>query len=232
LNELVPMPLDLPKCDVCEKNDIQVVTCIKCDLNFCKTCDQKHHSTGKLKEHKREIYSGVDLPSRFCIMKSHEKQPLALFCENCSKLICGLCSIEEHKTHTCVRAEVAAENAKGILKDAVIPLQEMVTQAEIEIKISQEKIQKEEEKIKENKKKMDENLQKIEDIKSLLNKNQVDSFLLLSMVSNLKLENPRRSNSHDYMGKWWLCVWRLCSYSMESRQFMEGIKRKFSIFIN
>jgi len=188
------MPLDLPKCDVCEQNDVHV-TCIKCDSNFCKTCDEKHHSKGKFKEHQRDVYSGL-MPSRFCTTKSHEKQQLNLFCQTCSKLICGFCVVGDHKSHTCEPAEVASEKAKGILKNAIVPLQEIIKESEIEIKTTQDEIKvlqgeiiRKEQKIKETKKKIDENLQKIEEIKLVLNKNQVDSFILLSMVSNLKVDS-------------------------------------------
>jgi len=180
----------------CEKKDVHT-TCIKCDLNFCTSCDEKHHSSGKLKDHQRDIYSGLT-PSRFCTIKGHEKQPLPIFCQSCSKLICGICVLGEHKAHTCVLAEVAAENAKGILKNAIVPLQETITRAEAVIKTTQEEInalhgeiKKKEEKIKETKKEINENAQKIEEIKSLLNKNQVDSFVLLSMASNLKINSTK-----------------------------------------
>jgi len=187
--------LDLPKCDVCEEHDVQI-TCIMCNLNFCKSCDEKHHSKGKLKTHQRDIYSGLT-PSRFCVSKGHEKQTLSLFCQVCSKLICGFC-VGDHKAHTYVGAEVAAANAKEVLKDSIVPLQDSITKAQVDVKTSQEKIKvlqgeikKEEENIREIKRNIDENLQKIEDIKSLLRKNESDSFTLLSMVSNLKLElNP------------------------------------------
>jgi len=132
------MPLDLPKCDICEQNDVEI-HCLKCDANFCKICDEKTHK-GKFKDHQRDIYSGVVTPSQFCSIKGHEKQTLPLFCQTCSKLICGLCVVEDHKAHTYVKAEIAAENAKGILRDAIIPLQETIKKSEIEIKTTQEEI--------------------------------------------------------------------------------------------
>jgi len=187
------MPLDLPKCDICEQNDVQI-TCIRCENNFCKVCDEKHHSKGKLKEHQRDNYSGLGV-SRFCTIRGHEKQLLSLFCQTCSKLICGMCVVGDHKPHTWVLPEVAAEHAKGALRSAIVPLQEKIRKVDAEIKttqgevrVLQGEIKKKENKIQEGKKEIDETLQRIEEIKSLLSKNQVDSFTLLSVVSNLKLE--------------------------------------------
>jgi len=125
------MPFDLPKCDICEQKDAQL-TCVKCEINICKICDEKHHSKGKLKEHQRDPYTGTT--SRFCTIKGHEKQTLALFCQTCSKLICGTCVVSEHKVHTWLGVEVATENAKNILKNAIKPLQENITGAQDEIK--------------------------------------------------------------------------------------------------
>jgi len=203
--------LDIPKCEICEQHDVQI-TCINCGVNFCKACDEQQHSKGKFKEHQRQEYSGL-IPSRFCTIKGHEQQPLALFCQTCSKLICGLCVVDDHKTHTYVRAEVATENAKEILKDSIVPLQATITEAETEIKKTQEEIKvlqseikQKKEKIKEAKKKIDENLQRIEEIKSVLGKNEVDSFTLLSMVSNLKKVNinPRIQSFSDKQKEWHL----------------------------
>jgi len=117
--------------------------------------------------------------------------------------------IGDHKAHIHVLAEIAADNAKGILKDAIVPIQETITRAEMEIKTTQEEIKvlqgeikEKEEKIKETKKKIDDSIQKIEEIKSILSKSQVDSFMLLSMASNLKLELNSHSKPFENIAIW------------------------------
>jgi len=68
------------------------------------------------------------------------------------------------------------------------------------------KFKRKKKKIKETKKGIDENLQKIEEIKLVLNNSQVDTFLLLSMIANLKDVkvdlNPSTNKLFDPIALW------------------------------
>jgi len=144
------MPLQIPKCD-CGESDVQI-TCLQCEQDFCTKCDEKTHWSARLKQHGRRPYAGVDSgSSQYCSVQGHEKQSLPLFCQTCSKLICGLCLHGEHKMHSSVPLKEAVENATVVLKASILPIQERITKHEKEIKDIREEIKKERRKDKRNK---------------------------------------------------------------------------------
>jgi len=82
------------------------------------------------------------------------------FAKHVFKLVCGLCVAGEHKPHSWVPLEEGTESAKELLKEAIVPIQTRITQAEEEMitiqrknKALQEEIKKNEERIKETKQK-------------------------------------------------------------------------------
>jgi len=180
------MPLQAPKCDICGQSDAQL-NCTHCEANFCHPCDQKTHM-GKLKSHQRTACTGTDLPSRFCSVTGHEGQNLPVYCQTCLKPICALCLLGEHKTHSNLPIKSAVENVKSIIKDNLVPIQANMAKIDQEIKVMEEDMKKLEEKIKEAKKRRNEENQKLEDLKLWLNKPDVDPYVFLSLVSDLKLE--------------------------------------------
>jgi len=181
------MPLQVPKCENCGQSDSQV-TCSTCEGNYCNLCDQKWHS-GKRKNHQRMPYTGTELPSRLCIIDTHEGQTLSLYCQTCLKPICALCHIGEHKNHPCISIKDAVENAKTIFNDHLVPIQNNIAKLDQDIKILEEERKKIDEKINETKNKRNETNQKFEDLKSWLKKKDLDPYGFLSLISDLKLNS-------------------------------------------
>jgi len=189
------MPLQIPKCE-CGDADVQV-SCIQCEQSLCTKCDEKMHWSARFKQHERRPYAGIDIPSQRCDVKGHEKQVIPLYCRTCTKFICALCLLGDHKLHSVVPLEEATAYAKDELKAALVPIQERITKTQEAISTLQKKnkdlqdeIQKNDEKIKERKQKISEDSQKIEDIKRILTQNNTNPFELMSVMSKFKLEKP------------------------------------------
>jgi len=182
------MPLQVPKCDTCYQSDVQT-TCTICDANFCNECDKKFHIE-KRKNHQRVPYTGVELPSRFCSIQGHEGQPLVLYCQTCFKPICALCCLHgDHKNHPHLQMTTAMEYAKQIIKGSLGQVQANITKIDQDIKVMEEEMKKLEEKIKTSKSRKIEETQKLEALRSSLNKIDVDPYVFLSLISELKLES-------------------------------------------
>jgi len=181
------MPVQIPKCDQCSKNDSKV-TCINCEENFCTGCDSKHHSTEKRMKHKRVPCTGTEISSRFCSVKGHEGQTIPLYCQNCLKPLCALCVIGEHKNHTTIPLQSAVENAKAIIQANIVPIQKNIEKIDQDLKLMEEDMKKLEAKITDAKKRRNAESQKLEDLKSWVTKQDVDPNAILSLLSELKLE--------------------------------------------
>jgi len=188
------MPLQVPKCENCGQSDAQV-TCTTCEGNYCNLCDTKWHNE-KRKNHQRIPYTGTELPSKLCTRIGHEGQHLSLYCQTCLIPICAFCLVAEHKNHPSVPLKNAVEHVKTIIKDNLIPFQDELSKIDQEIKVMEvekkkleEEVKKLDGKIKEAKNKRNETSQKLEDLKSWLDRKDVDPYRFLSLVSELKLNS-------------------------------------------
>jgi len=183
------MPLQVSKCDICSQSDAQV-TCTHCEANFCNACDKKSH-IGKLQTHQRIPCTGTETPSRFCSVIGHEGLTLPLYCQTCLQPICALCTHGEHKNHPNIPIKSAMENAHSILQANLMPLQANIAKIDQEIKVMEAEVKKLEDKISEAKKRRNEENQKLEDLKSWLNKTDVDPYGLLTFVLEAKLRGAQ-----------------------------------------
>jgi len=177
------MPFEAPKCS-CNEREVQF-TCIQCDEHLFKRCDEKQHFTPKFKLHKRVPYTGSMETVSQC---SIHHQPLNLFCNTFSKLICANCSLGEHNSHSKITLQEAVEKAKVSLNS------EMKTIG-AEIKEVEEEIEEIKKKLEEKKKKLSEKVQKLDEMKLLLSKQDIHPVVFLSTISDLKVNIANNSTT-------------------------------------
>uniref|UniRef100_A0A8C6T3B1 Uncharacterized protein n=1 Tax=Neogobius melanostomus TaxID=47308 RepID=A0A8C6T3B1_9GOBI len=106
---------------------------------FCPLCKevfstrphhlQPHLSAPRLKRH--QLMEPVDdLEDRMC--PTHD-QSLELYCSTDQKVICVVCSVQEHKKHTLVSLEEAFEQEKVSLQQTVAENQRLVEQRRLKV---------------------------------------------------------------------------------------------------
>ncbi|KAK6192545.1 hypothetical protein SNE40_003994 [Patella caerulea] len=101
----VHQPESNPPCNICD-NDIQSeFRCKDCDKFLCGSCKTSHdlfvsglnHYVISLDEDDTDDVK----PMRHVICQHHQKK-YAVYCSDCSKVICSKCSKKEHKHHTII----------------------------------------------------------------------------------------------------------------------------------
>ena len=96
-------------CDSCEDGLVAVTWCIDCENSLCQKCNKVHKKWKAFKSHKtitiKEFIQNPKLvlstsaeKPESC--KSHNQQPLNLYCKTCSSLICRDCTLKAHPRET------------------------------------------------------------------------------------------------------------------------------------
>ena len=129
------------KCEDCGKDDPVVALCVDCELYLCQDCN-KYHSK---KKSQHNIVSLDDpIKERVLYCPEHKKNELDYYCETCDKLLCIYCATKkEHAEHTHELLNKMAAKHRGVLAEAIAPVDEMIenlSKAEANIVSTQEKI--------------------------------------------------------------------------------------------
>jgi len=129
----------LTGCGKCEGDVPAVSWCVECQESLCPSCDEVHgiwkdyreHETMTIEEYEHrqgrgphnqalsdsrkwnllstsKQLSAAHGQSQYC--KSHSNQPLDLYCETCSCLICKSCTLKDHRNHDFVTASKVESN--------------------------------------------------------------------------------------------------------------------------
>eukprot|EP00729_Bicosta_minor_P033087 gene33087-biopygen9840 len=113
-----------PVCDVCDEEEAtkHCGDCKKFQF-FCDHCFTSAHRSGKNKGHtptpiQDHLASSAtasggasDAPTMMC--KIHTDEALKVFCDDCNILVCAMCGILHHKTHTLKPIEEAVQQHRG-----------------------------------------------------------------------------------------------------------------------
>ena len=92
-----------PKCQLCNETESNKY-CVECAQSICDRCSVIHGNATATRTHKvvdlQEMEeSQVYLRSRPVNCDTHKEEQLKLYCYDCSKAICLLCSTVEHRSH-------------------------------------------------------------------------------------------------------------------------------------
>ena len=129
------------KCDDCKKDGPVIALCIDCELYLCKVCHEYH--SNKNSEH-NIVSLGDATKEKVLYCPEHKKNELDYYCETCDKLLCIYCATKkEHAGHTHELLNKMAAKHRGVLAEAIAPVDEMIenlSKAEANIVSTQEKI--------------------------------------------------------------------------------------------
>ncbi|XP_071149147.1 uncharacterized protein [Mytilus edulis] len=120
------MAQNLMVCQFCETSNEPKYKCVNCDLILCEGCKIKIHT--KIK--KTEVHQVLDLKEfsnmgasetiRHLDLKDiqcsiHSAEQCIIYCEDCKVLLCAVCLLESHQTHTLSKiAEVYHKKVKEL----------------------------------------------------------------------------------------------------------------------
>lgn len=98
-------------CDVCTSRKLKATTfCLVCLVSFCEVHIRPHSESPAYKRHKL-VQPSQNLQENIC--PRHDE--LKMFCRSDEKLICHLCSVEEHRGHVMASAaEEVSEKQRDI----------------------------------------------------------------------------------------------------------------------
>ncbi|XP_055955601.1 tripartite motif-containing protein 45-like [Patella vulgata] len=96
-----------PLCNICDEDIQSEFRCKDCDKFMCDSCKTTHDLFVRGLNHyviSLEEDDTNDAPSRHVICQHHQKK-FAVYCSDCSKVICSKCSKKEHEHHTIINTD-------------------------------------------------------------------------------------------------------------------------------
>ncbi|XP_055955580.1 E3 ubiquitin-protein ligase TRIM56-like [Patella vulgata] len=112
----VHQPESNPPCNICDKDIQSQFRCTDCDKFLCDSCKTTHdlfvsglnHYVISLDEDDTNDVK----PLRHVICHHHQKK-FAVYCSDCSKVICSKCSKKEHEHHTIINNDATDQVIKA-----------------------------------------------------------------------------------------------------------------------
>ena len=129
-------------CSECDSCAPAVMWCLECENFQCGQCLKLHEKMKVLKAHNmmtieqfmknpKEVLAATH-QSEYC--KTHNAQPLDLYCITCSSLICRDCTIVDHRQHQYNFVNILADQECVKIKMVAAPLKTMLEQVRTAIK--------------------------------------------------------------------------------------------------
>lgn len=99
--------------------------CLECDAYLCDSCLELHKMQVSTRNHTAVTLDEIKETSGKCLYRLREctihKKELGMYCGTCSKVICGDCTKNDHKSHECVVVadvqDVARKSLDGLLRN-------------------------------------------------------------------------------------------------------------------
>lgn len=119
-------------CEACSSDEtdpamrkLAAVYCVDCQEQLCQSCDDAHTPLKATRFHRRvrvgsQMTSGSilaeQLPVSMC--DKHNDEKLKLFCTDCNAVVCMMCFVAAHRSHTCLDVnDVAVEFRSQVTAD-------------------------------------------------------------------------------------------------------------------
>ncbi|CAG2224151.1 TRIM71 [Mytilus edulis] len=148
------MAQNLMVCQFCETSNEPKYKCVNCDLILCEGCKIKIHT--KIK--KTEVHQVLDLKEfsnlgasetiRHLDLKDiqcsiHNAEHCIIYCEDCKVLLCAVCLLESHQTHTLAKiSEVYHKKESELIENITKQRDNLITELDKLWKPREDKISK------------------------------------------------------------------------------------------
>ncbi|KAM9426683.1 tripartite motif-containing protein 16-like [Pholidichthys leucotaenia] len=125
-------------CDVCTGRKLKAVkSCLDCRASYCEKHLQPHYDSLTFKKHKL-VDPSKNLQENIC---SCHDEVMKIFCRTDKQSICYLCTIEEHKGHETVPAEVEMLEKQKELEVSRQKIRQQIQDREKEVKVLQQEVE-------------------------------------------------------------------------------------------
>ena len=110
-------------CGNCRKRSAETSFCFECGKFMCPDCVNAHellrnvafegHKVRPIKHFQAEDYEALLKRQSFCSQQYHEREITRFFCIDCQTCVCQVCVVTDHKNHTVVPLDKAADGEKA-----------------------------------------------------------------------------------------------------------------------
>ena len=125
------------KCSNCKDRKAAISYCYVCQDYLCFACDRTHRRLRATRDHRNILLENVQTllqKPAMCPKEYHKKEPLNLYCQQCSECVCQVCHVQGHWRHDVVNIEQAAEQGQTQLIEAVQNAEKEITASKNQLK--------------------------------------------------------------------------------------------------
>ncbi|XP_075901402.1 tripartite motif-containing protein 16-like [Nelusetta ayraudi] len=124
-------------CDVCTGRKLKALkSCLVCRASYCNSHLQPHLQSSTFKRHKL-VEPSQQLQENIC---PRHDEVMKIFCRTDQKIICYLCSVEEHQGHHIVSAAAERTERQRELEETRQKIQQKVQQREEDLRVLQKEV--------------------------------------------------------------------------------------------
>ncbi|XP_075872545.1 tripartite motif-containing protein 16-like [Nelusetta ayraudi] len=125
-------------CDVCTGRKLKALkSCLDCRASYCDSHLQPHRQSSTFKKHKL-VEPSQQRQENIC---PRHDEAMKLFCRTDQKIICGFCSVEEHKGHDTVAAAAERTERQRELEETRQKIQQKIQHTEEDLKVLQKEVE-------------------------------------------------------------------------------------------
>ncbi|KAL2080912.1 hypothetical protein ACEWY4_022765 [Coilia grayii] len=126
------------ECDFCTGRKYKAIkSCLSCLLSYCEVHIQPHYEVPRLSKHKL-VNATSQLQEKIC---SQHDRIIEVFCRTDQKLICMLCSMDDHNGHKTVSAAAERTDKQKKLGQKKVGNQRQIQQREKELQEVQQALE-------------------------------------------------------------------------------------------